>query len=132
MSRYTPQPCRSRPAPLRCDVAPRHWALALIARGENQTAAQLLRRTLDVVLENYEKYGHPDGRQSTSVGVALPTWLFNNDHAALLLGLIVMVGILAPMVGAIMFLKRSKKKTGSDVMIETVQLWAHPQSPGSV
>ena len=34
-----------------------HVALALIARGENQTAAKLLRRTLDVVLENYEKHG---------------------------------------------------------------------------
>ena len=88
--------------------------------------------TDDAARENYEKYGHPDGRQSTSVGVALPTWLFNNDHAALLLGLIVTAGILAPMGGAIMFLKRSKKKTGSDVMIETVQLWAHPQSPVSI
>ena len=34
-----------------------HVALALIDRGENQTAAKLLRRTLDVVLDNYEKYG---------------------------------------------------------------------------
>ena len=27
---------------------------------------------------NYEKYGHPDGPQSYSVGVALPSWVFGS------------------------------------------------------
>ena len=41
-----------------------HVALALIDRGENQTAAKVLRRTLDVVLDDYEKYGVIFGESS--------------------------------------------------------------------
>ena len=32
--------------------------------------------TDDIARENFEKYGHPDGRQSTKLGVALPEELF--------------------------------------------------------
>ena len=28
---------------------------------------------------NYEKYGHPDGKQSVKLGVALPSWMFGGN-----------------------------------------------------
>ena len=36
--------------------------------------------TNDIARENFEKYGHPDGRQSTKLGVALPEELFGRGR----------------------------------------------------
>ena len=87
---------------------------------------------LQAARENYEKWGHPDGRQTVEVGVALPTFLFGSRHKTLMLAVLVIVGILTPMFLAMWYLRRSGKKTSSGVRIESVQRWAHPESPVSL
>ena len=36
--------------------------------------------TDETARENYAKYGHPDGQQSMSVGIALPAFLFDTGQ----------------------------------------------------
>jgi translocation protein SEC63 len=36
--------------------------------------------------KNWELYGHPDGRQQTSVGIALPTWVIEGKNNKWVLG----------------------------------------------
>ncbi|KAJ3696202.1 hypothetical protein LUZ60_001579 [Juncus effusus] len=72
--------------------------------------------------ENYEKYGHPDGRQGFQMGIALPQFLLNIDGASggiLLLG-IVGICILLPLMIAVIYLSRSSKYTGNYVMHHTL------------
>ncbi|KAK4489600.1 hypothetical protein RD792_005412 [Penstemon davidsonii] len=65
--------------------------------------------------ENFEKYGHPDGRQGFQMGVALPQFLLNIDGASsgMLLFWIVGVCILLPLVMAAIYLSRSSKYSGN-------------------
>ncbi|GFY97804.1 DnaJ / Sec63 Brl domains-containing protein [Actinidia rufa] len=59
-----------------------------------------------IARENFEKYGHPDGRQGFQMGIALPQFLLNIDGASggiLLLG-IVGVCILLPLIMAVIYL----------------------------
>jgi translocation protein SEC63 len=75
--------------------------------------------------ENFEKYGHPDGRQGLQMGIALPQFLLNIDGASggvLLLG-IVGVCILLPLTMAVIFLSRSAKYTGNYVMHQTLSAY---------
>lgn len=85
-----------------------------------------------VARENYAKYGHPDGRQGMQMGIALPRFLLNiNGGAAsgvLLLGL-VGLGILLPLVVAVVYLSRSSKYTGNYVMHQTLFTYYHHLKP---
>ncbi|CAM8908958.1 unnamed protein product [Rhodiola kirilowii] len=67
--------------------------------------------------ENFEKYGHPDGRQGFQMGMALPQFLLNFDGASsgILLLCIVGVCILLPLVVAAIYLARSSSYTGNNV-----------------
>ncbi|RZC57201.1 hypothetical protein C5167_004510 [Papaver somniferum] len=81
--------------------------------------------------ENYEKYGHPDGRQGMQMGIALPSFLLNIDGASggiLLLG-IVGVCILLPLVMAVIYLSRSSKYTGNYVMHQTLSSYYYFMKP---
>ncbi|KAK7244947.1 hypothetical protein RIF29_39776 [Crotalaria pallida] len=81
--------------------------------------------------ENYEKYGHPDGRQGFRMGIALPAFLLNIDGASggiLLLG-IVGVCILLPLVVAVIYLTRSAKYTGNYVMHQTISTYYYFMKP---
>jgi len=75
--------------------------------------------------ENYEKYGHPDGRQGFQMGIALPQFLLNIDGASggILLLWIVGVCILLPLVIAVIYLSRSSKYTGNYVMHQTLSAY---------
>ncbi|KAI8540402.1 hypothetical protein RHMOL_Rhmol09G0261000 [Rhododendron molle] len=75
--------------------------------------------------ENYEKYGHPDGRQGFQMGIALPQFLLNIDGASggILLLWIVGVCILLPLVIAVVYLSRSSKYTGNYVMHQTLSAY---------
>ena len=55
--------------------------------------------TDEVSRENYEKYGHPDGQQSSRMNIALPEWMFSRDGRAApaLLALLIGGGVLAPL-----------------------------------
>lgn len=85
-----------------------------------------------VARENYAKYGHPDGRQGMQMGIALPSFLLNiNGGAAsgvLLLGL-VGLGILLPLLAAVVYLSRSSKYTGNYVMHQTLSSYYYLLKP---
>ncbi|KAL4378423.1 hypothetical protein GQ457_02G023660 [Hibiscus cannabinus] len=81
--------------------------------------------------DNFEKYGHPDGRQGLQMGIALPPFLLNIDGASggiLLLG-IVGVCILLPLVLAVIYLSRSAKYTGNYVMHQTLSAYYYFMKP---
>ncbi|KAI4335150.1 hypothetical protein L6164_013823 [Bauhinia variegata] len=84
-----------------------------------------------VARENYEKYGHPDGRQGFQMGIALPQFLLNIDGASggILLLWIVGVCILLPLVAAVIYLSRSSKYTGNYVMHQTLSTYYYFMKP---
>ncbi|KAJ4823716.1 DnaJ protein erdj2a [Turnera subulata] len=81
--------------------------------------------------ENYEKYGHPDGRQGFQMGIALPQFLLDIDGASggILLLWIVGVCILLPLVIAVVYLSRSSKYTGNYVMHQTLSAYYYFMKP---
>ncbi|CAM8930271.1 unnamed protein product [Rhodiola kirilowii] len=81
--------------------------------------------------ENYEKYGHPDGRQGMQMGIALPQFLLNIDGAygGVLLLAIVGVCILLPLMIAVVYLSRSAKYTGNYVMHQTLSAYYYFMKP---
>ncbi|KAI4344663.1 hypothetical protein L6164_011862 [Bauhinia variegata] len=84
-----------------------------------------------IARENYEKYGHPDGRQGFQMGIALPQFLLNIDGASggILLLWIVGVCILLPLVAAVIYLSRSSKYTGNYVMHQTLSAYYYLMKP---
>lgn len=42
--------------------------------------------TDETVRKNFELYGHPDGRQEMSMGIALPTWVVESQNNIWVLG----------------------------------------------
>ncbi|KAL8544114.1 hypothetical protein ACS0TY_004595 [Phlomoides rotata] len=81
--------------------------------------------------ENFEKYGHPDGRQGFQMGIALPQFLLNIDGSSggLLLLWIVGICILFPLVMAVVYLSRSSKYTGNHVKNDTLAAYFHLVKP---
>ncbi|XVF53516.1 hypothetical protein PTKIN_Ptkin05aG0105400 [Pterospermum kingtungense] len=81
--------------------------------------------------ENFEKYGHPDGRQGFQMGIALPQFLLDIDGASggILLLWIVGVCILLPLVIAVIYLSRSSKYTGNYVMHQTLSAYYYFMKP---
>ncbi|KAF3432924.1 hypothetical protein FNV43_RR24026 [Rhamnella rubrinervis] len=81
--------------------------------------------------ENFEKYGHPDGRQGFQMGIALPQFLLDIDGASggILLLWIVGVCILLPLVIAVVYLSRSAKYTGNYVMHQTLSTYYYFMKP---
>ncbi|XP_050385035.1 dnaJ protein ERDJ2A-like [Argentina anserina] len=80
--------------------------------------------------ENYEKYGHPDGRQGFQMGIALPQFLLEGkQNGGLLLLGIVGVCILLPLVIAVVYLSKSAKYTGNYVMHHTLSTYYYFMKP---
>ncbi|KAL3646400.1 DnaJ protein erdj2a [Castilleja foliolosa] len=80
--------------------------------------------------ENFEKYGHPDGRQ-VQMGIALPQFILNIDGSSggILLLWIVVICILLPLVLAAVYLSRSAKYTGNYVKNDTLGAYFHMMKP---
>ncbi|XP_009775792.1 dnaJ protein ERDJ2A [Nicotiana tabacum] len=72
--------------------------------------------------ENFEKYGHPDGRQGFQMGIALPQFLldFNGASGGILLIWILGGFILLPMAFGVVYLSRASKYGGNFVRRETL------------
>ncbi|PVG00556.1 DnaJ-domain-containing protein [Serendipita vermifera] len=70
--------------------------------------------TDEVVRKNFLEYGHPDGKQSVEVGLALPAWVVDAHNNIWVLGMygIVIGGILPYIVGKWWFGSRSRTKDG--------------------
>jgi translocation protein SEC63 len=59
------------------------------------------RLTDEEIRRNYEEYGHPDGKQEFSIGIALPKWIVESSNGYYMLGIYgLSFGVLLPaMVG---------------------------------
>ncbi|CAN6913504.1 unnamed protein product [Brassica oleracea] len=81
--------------------------------------------------ENFEKYGHPDGRQGYKLGIALPQFILdlNGESGGLLLLFTVGLCILLPLVVASIYLWRSSKYTGNYVKLQTRQAYYELMKP---
>jgi translocation protein SEC63 len=70
--------------------------------------------TNDIARENFERYGHPDGKQPVRLGVALPQWMFGQDGTGpLILCLLVGIGILLPLAMAVVAILNLNRYGGS-------------------
>src|SRR5882757_3738520 len=79
-----------------------------IRPGPNETMDMLNERFVEItkaykaltdeeIRNNYIQYGHPDGKQSFSIGIALPTWIVAEGHGKyVLLMYALMLGVLLP------------------------------------
>lgn len=55
------------------------------------------RLTDDEIRRNYEEYGHPDGKQEFSIGIALPKWIVESSNGYYMLGIYgLSFGVLLP------------------------------------
>lgn len=70
--------------------------------------------TDETIRKNWELYGHPDGRQEVSMGIAIPKWVVEGKNKFyVLLGYCVVIGGLLPViVGRWWFGKKIKTKDG--------------------
>ncbi|KAF9236397.1 translocation protein sec63 [Melanogaster broomeanus] len=91
----------------------------------NETVEQIANRFVDITKayksltdettrRNYELYGHPDGRQEVSMGIALPSWIIEGKNTIWVLGFygLLIGGVLPAMVGRWWFGSRRKTKEG--------------------
>ena len=86
--------------------------------------------TDDVARENYEKYGHPDGKQSTKLGIALPEQLFGKGGMApVMLIVLVVGGIMLPLFIAMCSIRRMNKFGGNNVLKQTQVNYARMLKP---
>lgn len=74
------------------------------------------RLTDETIRENYEKYGHPDGRQEVSMGIAIPVQFIEGKNNVWVLGLYALIfGFSLPaLVGKWWFGNQRKTKDGVD------------------
>lgn len=79
-----------------------------------QTRLTINSLTDEVIRKNWELYGHPDGRQETTTGIALPTWIIKGKNNIWVLGLYgLLFGAALPLiVGRWWFGSRQKTKDG--------------------
>ncbi|KAL4241273.1 hypothetical protein ABKN59_000029 [Abortiporus biennis] len=70
--------------------------------------------TDETIRQNWEKYGHPDGRQEVSMGIALPIWIVQSKNNIWVLGAYGLIfGVALPgLVGKWWFGNRQKTKDG--------------------
>jgi len=74
----------------------------------------VFRLTDEEIRRNYEEYGHPDGKQEFSVGIALPKWIVESSNGYYVLaGYGLLFGVLLPaVVGRWWYGSRSVTKEG--------------------
>lgn len=78
--------------------------------------------------ENFEKYGHPDGRQGFQVGIALPEFLLAGASGGVLLIWILGGMILLPLIIGVIYLSRSSQYSGN-VRRETLSTYFNSVKP---
>mmetsp|Transcript_17161 Transcript_17161/g.36874 ORF Transcript_17161/g.36874 Transcript_17161/m.36874 type:complete len:665 (+) Transcript_17161:255-2249(+) len=78
-----------------------------------------------VAKANYEKFGNPDGPETTKVGIGLPKFLLEKENNLLILSCFFLVLlVLIPSV-AIYYWQRTKNYASNGVLIETLQFMEH-------
>lgn len=80
---------------------------------------------------NFEKYGNPDGPQSTKVGIGLPQWLLaKNNQVYVLIGFFALIIVIVPSI-FIVYYNRTKKYAGNGVLMETMQFFGFKLNEGT-
>ena len=57
-----------------------------MACGDVWSLSVRFRLTDETIRKNFELYGHPDGRQEVSMGIALPKWIVESSNNIWVLG----------------------------------------------
>ncbi|CAH9053834.1 unnamed protein product [Cuscuta epithymum] len=78
--------------------------------------------------ENYEKYGHPDGRQGFQIGIALPEFMLAGASGGVLLIWILGGLVLLPLIVGVIYLSRSSQYSGN-VRRETLSSYYNFMKP---
>mmetsp|Transcript_38839 Transcript_38839/g.109766 ORF Transcript_38839/g.109766 Transcript_38839/m.109766 type:complete len:672 (+) Transcript_38839:98-2113(+) len=87
--------------------------------------------TDDVAKRNWEKFGNPDGPQTTKVGIGLPRFLLEKDnHLMILCAFFFLLLFVVPMT-FICYYQKTKNFAANGVMIETLQFLGYHISEGS-
>jgi translocation protein SEC63 len=77
--------------------------------------------TDEIAKRNYEKFGNPDGPQTTKVGIGLPKFLLEKDNALMILVAFFLVLLFVVPMAFICYYQQIKNYTANGVMIETLQ-----------
>lgn len=77
--------------------------------------------TDEVAKRNWEKFGNPDGPQTTKVGIGLPKFLLEKDNNLMILCAFFFVLIIVVPTTFICYYQRTKNYAANGVMIETLQ-----------
>jgi translocation protein SEC63 len=70
---------------------------------------------------NYEKYGNPDGPQTSKVGIGLPRFLLEKDNHLMILAVFFFALLFVVPMTFICYYQRTKNYEANGVMIETLQ-----------
>eukprot|EP00418_Pyrodinium_bahamense_P094728 CAMPEP_0179043790 /NCGR_PEP_ID=MMETSP0796-20121207/17343_1 /TAXON_ID=73915 /ORGANISM="Pyrodinium bahamense, Strain pbaha01" /LENGTH=667 /DNA_ID=CAMNT_0020740175 /DNA_START=153 /DNA_END=2156 /DNA_ORIENTATION=- len=70
---------------------------------------------------NYEKYGNPDGPQTTKVGIGLPRFLLEKENHLMILCIFFFLLLFVVPMTFICYYQRTKNYAANGVMIETLQ-----------
>lgn len=74
------------------------YVLPHVSRPSHSDQNSLLRLTDEVSRHNFEMYGHPDGKQEFSQGIALPSWIVEGKNTPWVMGLYALVlGVALPL-----------------------------------
>mmetsp|Transcript_88360 Transcript_88360/g.274671 ORF Transcript_88360/g.274671 Transcript_88360/m.274671 type:complete len:667 (+) Transcript_88360:68-2068(+) len=77
--------------------------------------------TDETAKKNYEKYGNPDGPQTTKVGIGLPRFLLEKENHLMILCLFFFMLLFVVPMTFICYYQRTKNYAANGVMIETLQ-----------
>lgn len=77
--------------------------------------------TDDVAKRNWEKYGNPDGPQTTKVGIGLPRFLLEKEHSLMILCAFFFVLIIVVPMTFICYFQQTKNFAANGVLIDTLQ-----------
>mmetsp|Transcript_111219 Transcript_111219/g.325301 ORF Transcript_111219/g.325301 Transcript_111219/m.325301 type:complete len:684 (-) Transcript_111219:45-2096(-) len=77
--------------------------------------------TDETAKKNYEKYGNPDGPQTTKVGIGLPRFLLEKENHLMILSSFFFVLLFVVPMTFICYYQRTKNFAANGVMIDTLQ-----------
>merc|ERR1719159_1219060 len=76
--------------------------------------------TDETAKRNYEKYGNPDGPQTTKVGIGLPRFLLEKDNHLMILCIFFALLLFVVPMTFICYYQRTKNYAANGVMMETL------------
>jgi len=80
---------------------------------------------------NYEKYGNPDGPQTTKVGIGLPRFLLEKENHLMILCIFFFILLFVVPMTFICYYQRTKNYAANGVMIETLQFLGYYITDGT-